>query len=51
MEDSLRRDRMTRAEVESEMRLAGMAHMRYVEWAILEAQGNISFIKRKDDSN
>jgi uncharacterized membrane protein YcaP (DUF421 family) len=47
--DSLRRDRLTRAEVESEMRLAGIASMKEVAWAILEPQGKISFI-RKDES-
>jgi uncharacterized membrane protein YcaP (DUF421 family) len=46
LEDNLRRDRMTRAEVESEMRLAGIATMRDVDWAILEPSGKISFIKR-----
>ena len=45
--DNLRRDRMTRAEVESEMRLAGIARMADVEWAILEPQGKISFIRRE----
>lgn len=49
LEDSLRRDRMTRSEVESEMRLAGIASMRDVDWAILEPQGKISFIKRAGD--
>jgi len=44
---NLRRDRMTRSEVESEMRLAGIATMRDVAWAILEPQGKISFIKRE----
>ncbi len=47
--DALRRDRLTRAEVESEMRLAGIASMKEVAWAILEPQGKISFI-RKDDN-
>ena len=47
LEDNLRRDRMTRAEVESEMRLAGIARMSDVEWAIIEPQGKISFIKRE----
>ena len=46
---NLRRDRITRGEVEAEMRLAGIAHMKDVAWAILETQGKISFI-RKDDS-
>ncbi len=47
LEDNLRRDRITRAEVESEMRLAGVARMSEVEWAILEPQGKISFIKKE----
>lgn len=45
---NLRRDRITRSEVEAEMRLAGIARMSQVAWAILETQGKISFI-RKDD--
>ena len=45
---SLRRDRLTRGEVETEMRLAGIASMKDVAWAILEPHGKISFI-RKDD--
>lgn len=47
---NLRRDRITRGEVEAEMRLAGIARMRDVAWAILETQGKISFI-RKDDGD
>ena len=43
--DNLRRDRVTRAELESEMRLAGIASLRDVAWAIIEPQGKISFIK------
>ena len=46
--DSLRRDRLTRSEVESEMRLAGIASMNDVAWAILEPQGKISFIRKSD---
>lgn len=46
LEENLRRDRMTRAEIESEMRLAGIGSMRDVAWAILEPQGRISFIRR-----
>ncbi|WP_019994642.1 DUF421 domain-containing protein [Aureimonas ureilytica] len=45
LEDNLRRDRITRREVESEMRLAGIARMEDVAWAILEPQGKISFIR------
>lgn len=47
--DSLRRDRLTRGEIESEMRLAGIASLKEVAWAIIEPQGKISFI-RMDDS-
>lgn len=43
---NLRRDRITRAEVEAEMRLAGIAHMNQVAWAILETRGKISFIRK-----
>lgn len=48
IEASLRRDRMTRGEVESEMRLAGIASIGEVAWAILEPQGKISFIRADD---
>jgi uncharacterized membrane protein YcaP (DUF421 family) len=49
--DNLRRDRITPREIESEMRLAGIASMKEVAWGILEPQGRISFIKRdaRDD--
>ena len=43
---NLRRDRMTRGEVEAEMRLAGIASLHDVAWAILETNGKISFICR-----
>ena len=46
--DNLRRDRMTRAELESEMRLAGIASLKDVAWAIIEPQGKISFIKTQN---
>jgi uncharacterized membrane protein YcaP (DUF421 family) len=48
LRDNLRRDRLTRAEVESEMRLAGIARIADVDWAILETNGKISFISRDD---
>lgn len=51
LENNLRRDRMTRGEVESEMRLAGIGSMRDVAWGILEPQGKISFIKREPDDD
>ena len=48
LEANLRRDRMTRSEIESEMRLAGIGRVEDVAWAILEPQGKISFIRRGD---
>ncbi|MGA1798526.1 YetF domain-containing protein [Sphingomonas sp. 4RDLI-65] len=48
IEANLRRDRITRGEVEAEMRLAGIARMHDVAWAILETQGKISFIRKSD---
>lgn len=50
MTDNLRRDRLTRDEILSEMRLAGIERLSAVAWAILEPQGKISFIKRDDGS-
>jgi len=49
LETNLRRNRLTRSEIESEMRLAGIARMEDVAWAILEPRGKISFIQRSDD--
>ncbi len=42
------RNRLTMPEVESEMRLAGIARMADVSWAILETNGKISFIPRSE---
>jgi len=47
--ENLARNRITRAEIESEMRLAGIAHLRDVSWAILEPNGKISFIRHAQD--
>jgi uncharacterized membrane protein YcaP (DUF421 family) len=46
---NLRRNRLTVSEIESEMRLAGIAHLRDVSWGILEPKGKISFIQRSDE--
>jgi uncharacterized membrane protein YcaP (DUF421 family) len=43
---NLRGSRLTRSEVESEMRLAGIGHLSDVAWGILEPRGKISFIQR-----
>ncbi|MGH2417400.1 MAG: DUF421 domain-containing protein [Candidatus Limnocylindria bacterium] len=48
---NLRRNRLTRSEIESEMRLAGIGHLRDVAWAILEPRGKISFIQRTEEGN
>jgi uncharacterized membrane protein YcaP (DUF421 family) len=49
VKENLRRDRLTRAEVLSEMRLAGIGHLSEVAWAILEPRGKMSFIQRSSD--
>ena len=49
LRENLRHDRLTEAELQSEMRLAGIAHIRDVAWGILEPKGRISFIKRETD--
>jgi uncharacterized membrane protein YcaP (DUF421 family) len=49
--ENLHRDRLTRSEILSEMRLAGIAHLSDVAWAILEPQGKMSFIKRETGSD
>ena len=50
IEANLRRDRLSRDEILSEMRLAGIAHLADVRWAILEPQGKISFIAKGVDA-
>jgi uncharacterized membrane protein YcaP (DUF421 family) len=44
LEKNLKHDRLTKAEVESEMRNSGISHIEDVAWAILEPQGKLSFI-------
>ncbi|HYI66998.1 MAG TPA: DUF421 domain-containing protein [Candidatus Limnocylindrales bacterium] len=51
LEANLRRSRLTRSEIESEMRLAGIARMEDVAWGILEPRGKISFIQRAGDGS
>jgi uncharacterized membrane protein YcaP (DUF421 family) len=48
--ENLRHARLTESEIQSEMRLAGIAHMRDVAWAILEPRGKISFIRQERGS-
>ncbi len=51
LEANLRRSRLTRSEIESEMRLAGIARMRDIAWGILEPRGKFSFIQRGEDGD
>lgn len=51
IEKVLERDKITRDEVLSEMRLAGIARLADVEWGILEPSGKISFLKRDGDQD
>jgi uncharacterized membrane protein YcaP (DUF421 family) len=44
LQGNLRSDRLTSGEIESEMRLAGIASVHDVAWAIIEPNGKISFI-------
>ena len=50
LETVLERDKITQAEVLSEMRLAGVAQLDEVQWGILEPSGKISFLKRDGQS-
>jgi uncharacterized membrane protein YcaP (DUF421 family) len=43
----LERDKITEAEVLSEMRLAGIGQLAEVQWGIIEPSGKISFLKRE----
>ena len=45
--NNVRRDRMTKAEIESEMRLAGIGTIDKIAWALLEPNGKISFIRKE----
>lgn len=45
---NMRYDRITRAELEIEMRLAGISRIADVAWGILEPNGKISFIGREN---
>jgi len=51
LEDNLARNRITRSEIESEMRLAGISRLQDVAWAILEPDGKISFIRHQQDQS
>jgi uncharacterized membrane protein YcaP (DUF421 family) len=46
VDENLRRERISEDELAGEMRIQQIASFDEVEWAILEANGTISFIKR-----
>ncbi len=48
VDPNMRRDRITLPELETEMRLAGIARIAEVAWGILEPNGKISFIRKGD---
>ncbi len=45
LDSVLERDKITEAEILSEMRLAGIGQLDEVQWGILEPNGKISFLK------
>jgi uncharacterized membrane protein YcaP (DUF421 family) len=47
LQPMLQRDKIPDEELLSEMRLAGIAHVADVDWAILETNGKISFIEKQ----
>jgi uncharacterized membrane protein YcaP (DUF421 family) len=49
IEPNLRRQRLTREEIGAEARLEGINSLDDVRWAILETNGQISFVKRAGD--
>lgn len=48
LDRAMRHDRLTREEVESEMRLAGIGGIADVAFAVLEPAGKISFVKKSE---
>src|SRR3546814_14427046 len=48
LKENFRRDPLTKAEIETERRLAGIAAISDVTWAVLEPEGKISVIKSQE---
>jgi uncharacterized membrane protein YcaP (DUF421 family) len=46
IERNLKRERLDQEEIAEQARLQGIAHLSEVKWAVLETNGQISFIKR-----
>lgn len=49
IEPNLRRQRLTREEIGAEARLEGISSIEDVRWAILETNGQISFVVKEED--
>jgi uncharacterized membrane protein YcaP (DUF421 family) len=47
IERNLRRERLDVEEIAEQARLQGIAHLSEVKWAVLETNGQISFIKKQ----
>jgi uncharacterized membrane protein YcaP (DUF421 family) len=50
VEKNLRRHRLTQEEIASAARVQNIASLSHVRWAVLETNGQISFIKKGGDS-
>src|SRR3546814_14481509 len=48
LKENFRRDRLTKADIETEMRLAGIASISDVTWAVLGPKGKISLINSQE---
>jgi uncharacterized membrane protein YcaP (DUF421 family) len=47
LERNARRERLTREEIAAQARLQQIGNLEEVEWAVLETNGQISFVKKK----
>ena len=47
IEANLKRERLDVTEIQEQARLQGIAHLAEVKWAVLETNGQISFIKQQ----
>ncbi len=50
LERNMRRERITLDDIQEEARQAQIASIAEIQWAILENDGKISYIPRRDDN-
>lgn len=50
LERNARRERLTHAEIAAQARLQQIASLDEIQWAVLETNGEISFVKKEADS-